>query len=71
MMICLGWQGYLESFLPKIMGMLDSSILSEALELHRVFAKEEEATSAYDMGEYVDRANNLMKSFEHSQDEEE
>jgi hypothetical protein len=51
--------------------MLDCTILEQALELKKVFSKEEEATSAYDMGQYVDRAKELIQSFEVNEQEEE
>ena len=40
--------------------MLDSTIIKTALELKTEFSKEEEATSAYDMGQYVDRAKEII-----------
>ena len=70
MLICLGWQGYLESYLPKIVKILDFKPLELAGQLQTQIIKEQEAIGPYDMMFYAQMAKDLMGNVFKQKDEE-
>lgn len=70
MLICVGWQGYLENYLPQMVKLLNSQPLELAMRLKAEIAKEQEAIGPYDMSFYAQMANELMNNVFRTKDEE-
>jgi hypothetical protein len=60
MLICLGWQGYLENYIPKLVLILNYKPIELTVKLREMVKKEASSISPFDMEFYSEVTKDLQ-----------